>query len=315
MNRFSTCACASLLAGMLIATAGCSQGHADPPAPKVSESGYAAVARGRIDVEGGLLKLSSAQPGVIASVLVHPGDHVSRGHALAKLESADARAAVTIAEGHLAQARADARLAAVRLDAARKRSKILAQAAAAGADAGQNATDAADQVQQLSAQRAAAQAEVTTARGQLDEARYVLSQHTLHAPAAGDVVEVHVQPGETVSPQSGPMFTLLPDRPRIVVAELNSEFANAVHAGMTADVLLDNDTETSLGKARVVRVGKVFRPSSLMANPQQHPYTRTVSCVLHFQKPVSAHIGERVLVKIAPDHPAIPVATSHGKDQ
>jgi multidrug resistance efflux pump len=300
MKKLRARTVASLLIGVLASVTGCSDRHADPPAPQVSAPRYAAVARGYIDVEGGMLQLSSAQPGVIASVLAHAGDHVRRGQTLSKLQSAGAKAAITVAKGRLEQARADVRLADVRLDAARKRAQILAQAAAAGADAGQNAVDAAGQVRQLSAQHAAAQAAAKVARGQLDEARYALAQHTLKAPASGYVIKVHVQPGETVSPQSGAMFTLLPDRPRIVIAELNSEFAGAVHAGMTAQVLLDNDTQTPVGKARVVRVGKVFRPSTLTEDPSQHAYTRTVTCVLHFLKPVAAHVGERVLVRIAP---------------
>lgn len=287
-----------LLLGVFAAAAGCSRSNAAPSAETASTPRYAAVARGRIDVEGGLLQLSSAQPGIIASVLVHPGDHVRRGQSLSKLQPMDAKAAVTIAKGRLAQARAEVRLAAARLGAARTRAQTLAQAAAAGAGAGQDATDAANQVQQLSAREAAAQAAVTTARGQLEEARYALAQHTLHAPVAGYVVKVHVQLGETVAPQSGPMFTLLPDRPRIVVAELNSEFVGAVHPGMTAQVVLDNDTQTPVGEARVVRVGKVFRPSTLTKNPSQRAYTRTVTCVLHFAKKVTAHVGERVLVRI-----------------
>lgn len=300
MKKLRARTVASLLIGVLASVAGCSDRHADPPAVQASTPRYAAVARGRIDVEGGMLQLSSAQPGVIASVLAHAGDHVHRGQSLSKLQSAGAKAAITVAKGRLEEARAEVRLAEVRLEAARKRAQILGQAAAAGADAGQNAIDAAAQVRQLSARHAAAQAAATVARGQLDEARYALAQHILEAPVAGYLVKVHVQPGETVSPQSGPMFTLLPDRPRIVVAELNSEFAGAVHAGMTAQVLLDNDTETPVGKARVMRVGKVFRPSTLTENPSQHAYTRTVTCVLHFLKPVDAHVGERVLVRIAP---------------
>jgi multidrug resistance efflux pump len=112
------------------------------------------------------------------------------------------------------------------------------------------------------------------------------------------VVEVHVQPGETVSPQSGPLFTLLPDSPRIVVAELNSDYASAVHAGMQAQVVLDSDAESVVGNAHVVRVGKVFVPSTLEEDPTLRTNTRTVTCVLHFDKPTSLRIGQRVLVRI-----------------
>ncbi len=248
-----------------------------------------------------MLVLGTARPGVVASVLVRAGEHVERGQALLRLEDEDARTAVTIASGHLRQARAQARLVDVRLTAARKRARRLLEAANAGADTGQNADDAAGRVRQLKAEKAAAEAAVHIAGGRLDQARYALAQHTLKAPLAADVVASAVQPGEAVSPQSGALFTLLPDTPRVIVAEVSSDFVDAVHAGMRAQIVLDNDAATEVGSARVVRVGKVFGPSTLEEDPALRANTRAVTCVLHFEKPSALRVGRRVLVRIFRD--------------
>ena len=47
---------------------------------------YAAVARGRIDIEGGLLALSMPREGTLSKVAVHEGDHVKQGQLLAQLD-------------------------------------------------------------------------------------------------------------------------------------------------------------------------------------------------------------------------------------
>lgn len=288
-----------VLAAALLA--GCSD-HPAPatPAGTTASTAYVAVARGRIDIEGGLLPLASNRAGVVAEVLVHAGDHVHKGQPLVRLQTGSARAAVDIARGQLQQAQAHAQLVAVKLKAARQHAKRLTEAAAAGAGAGQSADDAHHAVQQLEAERNAAQAAIEIARGQLEEARTALAQHTVRAPVSARITSLDVQPGEAVSAQSGALLTLLPDAPRIVVAELSSDFAGAVHAGMHAEVVLDNDSEQRVGAAHVVRVGEVFGPSTLEDDPALRANTRTIKCVLHFDKTSSLRIGQRVLVRILP---------------
>lgn len=302
MRNLPTCIKVCLVLGLAAATAGCLH-HDRPEQPAqgtkaVSAPRYAAVALARIGIEGGLVHLGVAQPGIVATALVHPGDHVRRGQALIKLNDEQAKDAVTIAHGRLEQARAEQRLTAIRLANARKRAKLLSDAFAAGAGSGQDASDANSAVGQLEAKLLATKAAVSIARGRLDEARHALALDTLRAPIDGDITSLHAQPGESVSPQTGPLITLLPDTPRIVDAELNRNFVRAVHPGMAAQVVLDTDSEPVVGTAHVVRVGKVYGPSTLIEDPSRRANTRTVRCVLHFDKPTSLLIGERVLVRI-----------------
>lgn len=284
----------------LAAIAGCSHSGRQERGAKTrsADPQFAAIALARIDVEGGLLPMSVNDPGTVASVPVRAGDHVRRGAPLLRLDAGTAEDAVAIAKGRLARARANAHLIALQLEQARRHAKTLSQAFNDGAGSGQQASDARYDVKKLAAQQLAAQAAVTIAHGELDRARHLLARHTLRAPMDADVITVHVHPGESVSAQSGPLLMLLPSTPPIIDAELNRNFVHAVHPGMQAQVVLDSDGSTLLGMAHVVRVGRVFGPSTLIADPSRRANTRTVSCVLRFDKPSSLRVGERVIVRI-----------------
>jgi multidrug efflux pump subunit AcrA (membrane-fusion protein) len=70
-----------LLAVLLLATAAGCGGERDAQrrreAPARPE--YAASARGRVDIEGGVVRLAARRDGVIQSVLVEEGAHVRSG--------------------------------------------------------------------------------------------------------------------------------------------------------------------------------------------------------------------------------------------
>ena len=94
----------TLLAAALLA--GCSQDDA-PAAPSTAATpAYAAVARGRIDIEGGLLKLTMPSDGVVAQVDAHEGDHVHKGQLLAQLDLEPAKLALDTALAEQQQANA-----------------------------------------------------------------------------------------------------------------------------------------------------------------------------------------------------------------
>src|SRR5579859_2588320 len=113
--------------------AGCSHGDSDKSNTQAaSATPYVAVARGRIDIEGGLLKLSMPREGVVADIKVREGDHVHKGQVLAVLDTRPAQLAVTAAEAEQKQAKAQGNLLEARLKAAQQRATRLRAAAAAG---------------------------------------------------------------------------------------------------------------------------------------------------------------------------------------
>lgn len=271
-----------------------------PPAKSQGQT-YAAVARGRVDVPGGLLKLRVPVAGGVDAVLVHPGDTVKKGQLLARLDDQVAQAQVQIAQGKLSQARTQQKILDDRLKAARDQADKLRKAAHAGAGSTHDADAAAQTARELKWKRDSARAQIEIAKGNLAVARHQLAQHRIQAPVAGRVVQVDIQPGDHVGADAEPAFELLPDRARIVRAELNQEYVDAVHKGMQAEVVLDNAGQTTLGRAHVVRVGDVFRKPTLDTDPGQSAGVRTVDCVLAFDQPSHLRIGQRVVVRILRD--------------
>ncbi|MEP7185758.1 MAG: HlyD family efflux transporter periplasmic adaptor subunit [Rhodanobacter sp.] len=281
---------------MLLLVGGCSKN--DSPTSNASVApAYAAVARGRIDIDGGLLPLAMPREGTLASVRVHEGDNVTRGQILATMETQPAKLQVEAAKAGLAQARAESSLLTGKLDIARQQAQRLSAAAKAGAGDGQSADLARGAASELVARKAGADAAIDMARQKVDEANYELELRTLRAPIDARITGMSAQVGAHVSPQSGALFTLLPKTPPIVRAELTESMVDAVKVGMPATIGTDGGARDASWPAHVLRVGSVVGPSTLGDDPQQRLNARTVSCVLSFDQPQNLRIGQRVLVR------------------
>jgi multidrug resistance efflux pump len=286
----------ALLAAALLAA--CSQDEA-PVTSSANTPAYAAIARGRIDIEGGLLKLTMPSEGVVKSVDAHEGEHVQKGQLLAQLDQEPAQLALDSALAEQQQASAQAAALEERGKSVSLRASRLEQAAKAGAGDIQSADDAREASQQVQAELGNARANAALAAQKVAGARYQLQLRSLHAPIDGQIVQRMVQPGASVSPATGPIFLMLPDAPRIVRAELNESFVGVVHEGMAAEVDDDSGSGMAPLKAHVLRVGNVFGASTLEDDPQVRANTRTVECVLAYdQQPATPlRIGQRVVVK------------------
>ncbi|WP_426701618.1 efflux RND transporter periplasmic adaptor subunit [Rhodanobacter sp. Col0626] len=310
--RIRTGVLALSLCGLLTA---CSKPADTPPGSAGTSPAYVAVARGRIDIEGGLLNLSMPRDGILATVAVHEGDQVRQGQLLATLDTRPATLAVDAAQAQQEQAQAQLKLLAIKQAAAKQRAGRLAEAVAAGAGDGQSADDAHEVAAQLDAEQLAGHAALDMASQKLDEARYELKQRSLLAPFDADVVQVSAQPGASVSPASGALFTLLPRKPRIVRAELNESFVGSVKPGMQAEVVTNGSGDH--WSAHVLRIGQVYGPTTLENDPQVRANARTVECVLALDPPSldkgrsdqtgNLRIGQRVMVRFgAAPAPAAP---------
>jgi multidrug resistance efflux pump len=289
----------------LVVLAWATLGGCTPEQPPVTgpaaadDPNWAAVARGKIDIEGGLLQLAIPRDGRVAQVLVNEGEHVVEGQLMASLDPAAARLGVAAAQAKLDQARARVSALAAQIRHLERHAKRLADAAAAGAGEEQLAEDAEAAVEQASGELAVAKAEQALATESLAGARLELDHQDLHAPVAGEVVRRSIQQGTFVSAQAPAAFILLPDQPRIVRAEINESFIGAVEVGMHAQAVDESDSRTFA--LHVVRVGKVFGVNTLEDDPQLRASARSVECVLAFDAPEPQNllIGQRLTVRIA----------------
>ncbi len=268
---------------------------ADLPAAKPSDA--MAVARGRVDVEGGLLAITTPRDGVVIAVNAADGDRVKAGDLLLRLDPRAADLAVTAAQAELEQARAQSGVVEAKLPALAEQSKRLIAAAGDGAATGQAADDARSALAVAKAELAGAQSAVAIARQHLAAAQFEREQMDLRAPIAGSVVAREAQVGDRVGASSGKeLVRLLPDRPLIIRAELGEAFVDTVRPGMRAEVIPDANPGTTLG-AHVLRIGQVFGAARRSDDPQQAPDARVVDCVLALDNG-SLRIGQQVLVRI-----------------
>jgi len=262
----------------------------------VAASPYIAMARGQVDVEGGLIRVVTARDGRVDTVKVEDGDVVKQGDVLALLDRRQAQVGVNAAEANLAQAEAQVGVLKAKLAPTEQQSKRLGEAAGAGAATGQSADDAVAALGVLKAEIVAAEAAVKVARQHIDEARLEVEARAVTAPTAGRIVRRSVHVGDVVSAQAGSeLFQLLPERTRIVRAELNEAYVELVKPGMQAEVVRDSDQGTPV-IARVLRVGDVFGPSRLTDDPVERAGAHDVECVLQLEGG-DFRIGQRVLVR------------------
>lgn len=260
------------------------------------QSAFLAMARGQVDVEGGLIRIVATRDGRIDEVMVEDGDTVRKGQVLAVLDQRRARIALGLAQANTAQAVAQVDVLKARLAPAEIQVKRVGEAAGAGAATGQSADDAVAALAVLKAEIAAAQASVSVEHQRVDEAQAELDARTITAPVAGKVVRRSAHVGDAVSAQAPTeLFQILPDRPRIVRAELNEAYVDLIKPGMQAEVVRDSDQGAAVA-AQVLRVGDVFAPSRLTDDPVERAGVHDVECVLQLDG-TDFRIGQRVLVR------------------
>lgn len=286
---------------LALVLAGCSSGgHPVDPAP-VAASQWLAVARGEVDVEGGMALVSPRTDGIVETVVAKPGDAVQAGAVLATLDRGTAKIGVATAEAGVKQASAELAELRVSLRQATARAPRVAEAAKAGAATGEAAGEARDAVASLTAKQAAAEAALEEAQQHLAAARLALAADEVRAPVAGTVVARRVSVGQAVGTASGePLFEILPDRPHVIRAQLDVAAAGAIHPGMGAEVVADSGGG-QVYSAKVLWVGEVLQPAGLTRDPLARALANVVDCTLELAPPPAGaaplRIRQRVLVR------------------
>ena len=278
----------------------------DAPAPAQSPSGKAgatavgkvAVARGIIDVEGGLIALAPPVDGSITAAPVKEGATVKKGQLLLSLDGALLQQEVAMATADLALANDRLKGSQAQLRELERNAARLSTGASEGVSSNQQADAARQQLAGVRADVDVAGAQVDMAQHKLEHARLKLQQMSLSAPEAGTVVGQ--VPGLGAFVQAGkPAISLLPARPLQVRAELSAAYADAVQVGMKATVVPDSDgaeNTSTLPSARVVRISPVFAQARLPEDAGRG-VAKVVECVLEFDGAAKARFGQHVRVE------------------
>lgn len=289
--------CVLLLA---IAMSGCSR-----PAPKslpvVAPSAQAdsprllAMARGKVEVRGGLLDIVSPLNGEIETLNVGEGDLVQRGQVLLKLGSEQARMEAGLAQAELKLVQARLHGQAERLPAARQLVRRTQEAARAQALDPRRAEEALQAQRDIEVAMRVLEAESAIARQKIDLARLAVQRHTVTAPDDAIVLKLNVQIGARVAAQGAPpLMVLLPQRALIVRAELNESYVASVKPGMRATVQLERDangnSEPTQLAAHVLRLSAAYGPSRLDDETPQRTGLRVVDCILELDQEAASRL-------------------------
>ena len=261
------------------------------------ESPYAAIANGKVDVEGGIIQIAARRGGVVRQVLVQEGDRVVAGQILARQEDDEPRLALQSANADVAQAESQLRLIQVDIRTAQREYERLEQLVATNFVAAQRLDQARDSIAQAQARLGSAQAAVDTARARRNQSAYNVELTVIRAPQSGRIVRRYANPGAGASTLNvSNMFDLEPDAPRIARAEIVESDIPNITPGQAVEITPEGDP-SKVYVGAVLRRAAVFGARKLASDdPSQRSDERVVEVVVTAGD-APLLIGQRVLEK------------------
>jgi len=261
------------------------------------ESPYAAIANGKVDIEGGIVQIAARRGGIVREVLVQEGDSVVAGQVLARQEDDEPRLALQTAAADLASAQSQLSLVQVDLRTAQREFDRLERLVASNFVAGQRLDQARDQIAQAQARLGVQQAAVRTSQARRDQAAFNVELTVIRSPADGRIVRRYANPGAGASTLNvSNLFDLEPNTPRIARAEIVESDIPNVSVGQAVEITPEGDpTKVYIGS--VLRRAAVFGARKLASDdPSQRSDERVVEVVVSAGD-APLLIGQRVLVK------------------
>ncbi len=273
---------------------------ANPEVAPAVEGEFVASAKGRIDIEGGVVRLAARRDGVIDKVLVEEGERVKAGQVMATLEVTLSQLNLELSRSEMLQAERQIEPARIRHSAAEREVQRLQSLAKDDKISRQEINRAMDEL-------AMAQAEVESLRAGADVfmkrvalAEREIEERLVRAPLDGQVIQRQARPGNGVSTLNvTPLFLFAPDAPRIIRAELEERFIDVVKPGQRAEIVLEANP-TRRWQSHVLRIGKVVGQRTPSDDPAERQDNRIVECVLSAEA-MDLLIGQRVIVRFAAD--------------
>ena len=261
------------------------------------ETPYAAIANGKVDIEGGIIQIAARRGGVVREVLVQEGDRVVAGQILARQEDDEPRLALQRARAEVAQAESQLRQIQVDINTARREYERLERLVDTNFVAAQRLDQARDDIAAAEARLSSQQAAIQTARARMAEAEYNVELTVIRAPADGRIVRRYANPGAGASTLNvSNMFDLEPDAPRIARAEIVESDIPNVTVGQAVEITPEGDP-SKVYVGSVLRRAAVFGARKLASDdPSQRSDERVVEVVVTAGD-APLLIGQRVLVK------------------
>ncbi len=275
-------------------------GHETPGAPTSAQhgvpAGALASAKGRVDIEGGPVRLAARRDGVIARVMVEEGDRVRAGQLLATLDTEIAVRGLALARAEVGQAVQERNKARVELGAAEREARRLQPLADDETIPRQELDQARDRRASAAVGLLAAEAAIVTAGARHAIAEREVQERSITAPLDGQIIQRQARPGNGVSTLNvTPLFLFAPDVGRIVRAELEEQYIPGIKTGGPAEIILEADPARRW-RGKVLRVGRIVGQRSAGDDPAEKQDNRVVEVVVALDAQ-DLLIGQRVVVR------------------
>ena len=262
-----------------------------PPSP------YAAIAAGKVDVDGGVVEVAARRAGIVEQVFVQEGDMVTKGQILARQEDEDTLLAVNNARASVNQAQSQLALTQVQIRTAQREYDRLEKLAPTNFVAQQKLDQARDAIDSAKATLEAQQASVAVSRSQLAQAEYQQDLTIIRAPMDGKIIRRYANPGAGASTLNvSTMFDLEPAIPHIIRSEIVESSIPDVKIGQEAEIVPEADP-TKLYTGKVMRIAATFGARKLKSDGGNEASDERVVEVVVSADNTPFLIGQRVLVK------------------
>lgn len=256
-----------------------------------------AAARGVVDVEGGLLKITAPRDGVVRSLTTTEMTHVKAGTVLVELDSQQEEWAAHIAAEEALQAQAHVKLLEIKIKILDRQVQRMKRAALGQAVSDQALDEALSARDSLTIELKVAESAAAVANSRKEMAMREVQIRSVRAPVDGLVIRQNAKIGEVVSAQSmSELFTLLPDGRKIVRAELPEQFLGGVAAGAAVEVVAE-DRMAQAFPGRLDRISPVLMQSTNPASGERSDI-RTASSIVSVDQDSPFRIGQRVIVRV-----------------
>ncbi len=296
-NNVENILCLSTLGLVMMVLSACG---AEPATVNREENGVdrsiVASAKGRVDIDGGVIRLAARRDGVIAKVWVDEGAQVKAGEILASLDDTLATKNLDLARSEALQAEHEVAKVQIRLIAAAREVARLSPLAQKKTIPQHDLDRATDELALAHAELLSRQTAVDTAGKRVAIAESEIEDRRIRAPMNGEIVQRQARPGNGVSTLNvTPLFLFAPNTTRIVRAELEERFIGVVKLQQEVEILLEAEP-TQRWRGRVLRIGKIVGQRTPTEDPAERQDNRIVETVLTVEKN-SLLIGQRVIVR------------------
>lgn len=197
---------------------------------------------GVVEPSSELVSIGTSLGGLVADVRVKPGDYVTKGQPLFTVDDRALRARLEETGAAIAQARAAIAEAASAAETAGRQLELYRQVEDAAAVSRAEVIRAEGEAQAARSRLNSARAQLQAAQAAAGSARTDLERLTVRAPIAGEILAVHVRPGEFVQAgaqqggNSAPYIEMGQTRPLHVRVDIDENEAVRLDLGKPAIV-------------------------------------------------------------------------------